>query len=84
MNAAVCQGRTVAFIFRVSVKVLALRAHLHTRLPLARMFSLGGGVGGGRRSHIPAAITTARFDAKSIPNKHFYNKGFNGWSLMLS
>lgn len=40
MNAAVCQGRTVAFIFRVSVKVLALRAHLHTRLLLARMFSL--------------------------------------------
>lgn len=82
MNAAVCQGRTVAFIFRVSVKVLALRAHLHTRLLLARMFSLGGA--GGRGSHIPAAITTARFDAKSIPNKHFYNKGFNGWSLMLS
>lgn len=40
MNAAVCQGRTVAFIFRVSVKVPALRAHLHTRLLLARMFSL--------------------------------------------
>lgn len=40
MNAAVCQGRTVAFIFRVSVKVLALRAHLHTRLLLARMLSL--------------------------------------------
>lgn len=42
MNAGVCQGRTVAFIFWVSVKVLALRAHLHTRLLLARMFSLGG------------------------------------------